>query len=1276
MRTWHALLLLTVLLPLVAGAQALRYDFEAGTALSAYPNLKADHTDLSVVAEGAPGQGQCLKFSNPIANKYCGIRVNDLGPLTSNLVISFDHRETIEAGKEANYLGVILYCGGQQYFGSDTFSDQWHHCELTLAQLHPTTGGTLRLGQPIESLNLYGRVKGDDPAKMTVWVDNLRLEVREANSVATDSARVSYANPPFFCWKSSGGPQRLEYCPTPDFPRRRTFSVPTTRNFYLPSQPLGAGTWYWRVYQEGELLSGYTEGGQIQIPAEAHQFTTPPVPTDRLAAKAHPRVIPLDPGDGKSRADLLSQFDGYARQGVPDDPPAYAPGNPNWPTWIDWYGKVAGGITGATGRRLQLMAECYARTREPRLRDTLKPLVLKAASWDPNGGSAMKNGDIGAHHLLRGFSWCYDALYSDLTPEERRKLQDVIVARGTQFWQGLNPFRFGTKEFNNHAWLQALALAEAGLVLQGERPEVADWAEYVRELYQGLFLAGLGYQGDNNEGIAYWGYGLSFVIEYADMMRYVCGLDFYQHPWLRQTGRFPMYSALPGGWAVSFGDTGQPNHGLRGPAETAQVRELALRTRDPYALWYSGATGPVDGLTPQPPVDLPQSIHYRFIGWSIFNTSLLDAREDVTLAMRCGKFYAGHQHEDLNGFVLHAYGDKLAVDSGHYDWYGSPHFEKYSVLTRAHNAILVDGKDQDSRKPGADGKMLHWFDSPAYGYMVGEIATPNVYSGLLKRWQRRALFLKPGLILIHDALQATGGKARYDWLLHTVADPKTEATGQSFTVQTENAALQGKFLLPRDLDLKVTKGYPVEPVDRYSTRPVPPERYVWEWTVTATPREPRGVEDFLTALRVKRGQAGPAPRCEALTAQNAVGARVTWPGETHVVLFRKPDSKGALEGGRIQTDGEAAAVMLDERGSVVRLCLLGGTFLRWDGKPLAFTDGATADLTVLTTPTGSLCNVTLSAAGRLSLPVAGPCQEVLVDGEKVVERKGQAGVFPMSLDFGEHQLAWGRAAAQMPSHALPPLRLGEATLRGYAQRQADGLLCAWWGTMTTPAQDLYQIRFSVAPGQPLPAVSLDGRPLPLTADKNSGVASAWLAAGSHFLTLTGRAPLTGAEMTGSKVQGARAVMLPKEFTVPANGTVIEAEKPSAEGEVKGLVVEKVGASQKLAHGTWDKDGQWAEWTFKVAQTGRYNLLIRGASEQTDISRALLLDDKPLTPVGIASFASTGGWCRTTDDWRVFQVCGPDGTPAAIALSAGTHRLRMVRLTGSMNLDWLAWVPAK
>jgi hypothetical protein len=161
-----------------------------------------------------------------------------------------------------------------------------------------------------------------------------------------------------------------------------------------------------------------------------------------------------------------------------------------------------------------------------------------------------------------------------------------------------------------------------------------------------------------------------------------------------------------------------------------------------------------------------------------------------------------------------------------------------------------------------------------------------------------------------------------------------------------------------------------------------------------------------------------------------------------------------------------------------------------------------------------------------------------------------------------------------------------------------------------------------------------------------------------------------------KGQGAvpvAAEMLPKEFKPPEGCLIVEAEKPSAEGEVKGKIVEKVGASGGLAHCNWDKDGQWAEWKFKVTKAGEYEVLIRGAGEDNLVFREVSLDGRPLSPgVRVVQLAATGGWCRTQDDWRYFRLTLPGRGPLRIALSEGEHTLRLQRIGGSMNIDLFAF----
>ncbi len=1267
-------------LPLQAyGEPLLAYDFEQGTEAAALAGLSSTDGQLSIVPGGADGAGRCLRLLATRPGRYVTVRVTKPMPLGKNLVLAFDHRETIDAGKPAAYVGVLFFDdANKQWFGSDRFSDQWHHAEILVGKLHSPNGGVLSLGKVLSRLQIYGRAEGETQATMTVWLDNLRLEAREAAPAAGAPPRVSTANPPLFNWPPSGGRQRLAYSRDAAFLPDATVVVDCDKNFHTPLAPLAPGEWYWRVWSEDELTAGWSATQRLSLPPEAHRFTTVPVPIEQVAAQPHPRLISAGAVAATSQAQVVRRAQELARVGVPDDPPPFAPGNPEWPTWIDWYGKVHGGITSATGRRLQQMAEAYVQTRDSAVRELLRTMALKAAAWDPAGGSAMRRGDIGAHHLLRGLNWAYDALSDDLTPAQREQLRAVIGVRAEQFWQALNPFPAGGSEFNNHAWLKAFGLAESGLVLAGEDPRAAAWVEYVRQLYLGRFLCGLGYQGDNNEGIAYWGYGLMFVIDYAAMMKRVCGIDLFQHPWLYQTARFPMYCAPPGAWAVSFADTGKPNHGVRGPAETRQVLDLARNTGDPYALWYGGATEPVAGVSPRPPVDLPASIHYRFIGWAIFNTSLVDGRQGVTFALRSGPFYAGHQHEDQNGFVINAYGEKLAIDSGYYDWYGSEHFTKYSVLTRAHNALLIDGLDQGSRQAGGDGKITTYFDSPAYGCVTGVVAGPRLYQGRLRRWERNVVFAKPGVVVMRDVVAAATDPVHSDWLLHAVSPIVTDPDRHSFTVDRGGATLRGRFLAPTELSLSVKPGYPVEPVDGYSTRPVPPERYAHEWTLTAAPPGKHAATEFLTVLQIARAASSspPAMAAEALAVTGGVGARLAGSAETQLVLFGTGDGDQPVAGGGVEARADTVAVALDKRGDPVRVCATNAQWLQVHGRRVFEVRPGPAAISLLRTEAGLLANVALPAAAQLVLPGEGPARELLVDGKRVRPSLAAGDRLLLDLPAGDHEVAVGARPEMIGSHALPPLSLGATKLEGYAQRQADGLSSYWWGSCETPRTDRYRFVVEGWQGQELPAVTCDATAMEGARSGDEVRSTRWLAAGRHVLTIAGRGSLAGVQVAGDGVKLCEARMLPPEWSPPATSIVVEAEAVALEGAVKGLLAPKVAASGGTAHCSWDTDGQWAEWRFGVNQAGSYRLLLRGASEYAAALRCVLLDGAPLAGgVEAVRLSGTGGWCRTANDWRYLEVCDAAGEPVRSRLTAGEHRLRIERISGSMNLDCFVWQPA-
>ncbi len=484
-------------------------DFEQGTDAGAYDGLDLRGATAAIIPGGSDGTGHCLKLVTKKPATACPLRISRPIEVVKNLVLSFDYKAEIEEGFEGAYLGMSFFVDGQQWFWtSDEFSGQWRHARVEIGRLKDDEH-VLRPGVVFSRIQLYGRVK-DKPglerktfAKMTVWFDNLRVAAGERPRALTDRCRESYSDPPMFAWAQpeDGGSRRLQYSRKPDFPEDATTAVDLEGNFHTPPEPIGAGTWYWRTWTENELVEGWTPIERVEIVPEAHRFTTRPVPVDEIASRARPRLLACaeigqPPVDERRKQQLVASAEKLYKAGVPEHPGPHVPGDPRWPTWIDWYGKVAGKITGGTGRRLQTIAGYAMLTGDPEVVRWAKELALKACKWDPEGGSAMSRGDIGAHHLLRGLSWCYDACRDQMTETQREVLQETIVKRTGQFWRRLNPFRHG--EANNHAWLQALGVAEAGLVLAGDHAEAGQWAEYVRQLYLGRFLLAPGYQGDNN----------------------------------------------------------------------------------------------------------------------------------------------------------------------------------------------------------------------------------------------------------------------------------------------------------------------------------------------------------------------------------------------------------------------------------------------------------------------------------------------------------------------------------------------------------------------------------------------------------------------------------------------------------------------------------------------------------------------------------------------------------------------------------------------------------
>ncbi len=145
-------------------------------------------------------------------------------------------------------------------------------------------------------------------------------------------------------------------------------------------------------------------------------------------------------------------------------------------------------------------------------------------------------------------------------------------------------------------------------------------------------------------------------------------------------------------------------------------------------------------------------------------------------------------------------GAALAIPSGYYGpSYGKPHHAKWTRSTKANNCILVNNQGQAIRSAAANGAIIDFKDAPGYSYVAGD-ATP-AYRGKLKKWIRRILFLRPGLFLLLDEIEAPI-RTKYQWMFH--AFEKMDIKDAKITSRRKGATLEVYLDCPQGLVLSQT----------------------------------------------------------------------------------------------------------------------------------------------------------------------------------------------------------------------------------------------------------------------------------------------------------------------------------------------------------------------------------------------------------------------------------------------------------------------------------------
>ncbi len=84
-----------------------------------------------------------------------------------------------------------------------------------------------------------------------------------------------------------------------------------------------------------------------------------------------------------------------------------------------------------------------------------------------------------------------------------------------------------------------------------------------------------------------------------------------------------------------------------------------------------------------------------YAGWYVLRSGWTP--KDRYLLFEAGPFGKGHQHEDKLNLIVHDRGRTIVTEAGNYA-YDSSAWRSYALSTRAHNTVIVDGREQNRRR--------------------------------------------------------------------------------------------------------------------------------------------------------------------------------------------------------------------------------------------------------------------------------------------------------------------------------------------------------------------------------------------------------------------------------------------------------------------------------------------------------------------------------------------------------------------------------------------------
>ncbi|GHB96633.1 DUF4962 domain-containing protein [Cerasicoccus arenae] len=350
-------------------------------------------------------------------------------------------------------------------------------------------------------------------------------------------------------------------------------------------------------------------------------------------------------------------------------------------------------------------------TDDPAYAKQLHDTVMAGCQY-PQWGRRKHNMDLACGHMGRAIALAWDWHRELFNDEEQERIRSTIRERLNNLFAALTGGNFWSRSYTeNHNHVNVTALGMAGVAFYGDIPEAREWLAGACANFE-LVAKYSAVDGSSDEGVPYWTYSLSFILQFIEATKHVTGADrYYDMPFLQNAASYRIGCSTPGfAGTLPWGDA--PLRDYYGAQH--MLARLASQYNDSGAQYvmehlpYEPQGGnDVEALllmwyNPKVPSVAPASLDYHATSWDTVNTRSGWGNGDYLLAIKSGYTNRNHSHLDA-GALAFVFGDTWLLlapgygkGSGQRDFWQShgPRWEFFSNSTESHCTLLINGKNQ------------------------------------------------------------------------------------------------------------------------------------------------------------------------------------------------------------------------------------------------------------------------------------------------------------------------------------------------------------------------------------------------------------------------------------------------------------------------------------------------------------------------------------------------------------------------------------------------------